>query len=458
MTRKTTLRQVATIASVAAAYFAVGELGLLLAGARGLACGVWLCAGVAVAALLLFEYSVWPAVLIGSFGLTLASSGSLVASAIIAAISTLEALGVVYLVKRFAHGRDAFERARDTFKFVAITLAVAAGNAAIGVTDLVLGGFRDWAAYLASFGAWWLTDTVSVLVVAPVALFWWDNPKLKWSREQGLELALLFLGLFSTVFVLFGGVLEPTLNHGLEWLCVPFLIWAAFRFGKKETATALLLTSAVSIWGTTHGLGPLAAHDPSSSPLPLQIFLGTLAITILALAAEVSERRRSEQQVHELAVSDPLTGLANYRQMVEALESEIKRFGRTERPFVVLLLDLDGLKKINDALGHVAGSRALCRLADMLRLYSREMDTAARYGGDEFVLILPETDGEAGRLVAQRISKRLAEDGEEPKLSISIGTAVCPDDGETIHEILNAADRDLYREKGVPRRKFVLPS
>ena len=186
--------------------------------------------------------------------------------------------------------------------------------------------------------------------------------------------------------------------------------------------------------------------------------MGIMAVTALTLAAEVSEHRRAEERVRNLAVSDPLTGLANYRQLVEALETEIKRFGRNERPFVVLLLDLDGLKKINDAHGHLAGSRALCRLADMLRLYSREMDTAGRYGGDEFVLILPETDAEAARLVAQRISKRLAEDGEEPKISVSIGTAIYPDDGETVNEILGAADRDLYREKGVPKKRFLLPS
>jgi diguanylate cyclase (GGDEF)-like protein len=162
--------------------------------------------------------------------------------------------------------------------------------------------------------------------------------------------------------------------------------------------------------------------------------------------------------VRNLAVSDPLTGLANYRQLVEALETEIKRYGRTERRFVVLLLDLDGLKKINDVHGHLAGSRALCRLADMLRLYSREMDTAARYGGDEFVLILPETDADAARLVAQRISKRLADDGEVPQLFVSIGTAVYPEDGETVNEILGSADRDLYREKRVPKKRSLLPS
>jgi len=97
-------------------------------------------------------------------------------------------------------------------------------------------------------------------------------------------------------------------------------------------------------------------------------------------------------------------------------------------------------------------------LADMLRLYSREMDTAGRYGGDEFVLILPETDAEAARLVAQRISKRLAEDGEEPKITVSIGSAIFPDDGESLNEILGAADRDLYREKGVPKKRSLLPS
>jgi diguanylate cyclase (GGDEF)-like protein len=186
--------------------------------------------------------------------------------------------------------------------------------------------------------------------------------------------------------------------------------------------------------------------------------MGIVAITTLTLAAEVTEHRRSVERVRNLAVSDPLTGLANYRQLVEALETEIKRFGRTERPFVVLLLDLDGLKRINDAHGHLTGSRALCRLADMLRLYSREMDTAGRYGGDEFVLILPETDAEAARLVAQRISKRLAEDGEIPQISVSIGTAVYPDDGETVNEILGAADRDLYREKSIPKKRTLLPS
>jgi two-component system cell cycle response regulator len=146
-------------------------------------------------------------------------------------------------------------------------------------------------------------------------------------------------------------------------------------------------------------------------------------------------------------VTDPLTGLANYRFLLDALDSEIKRYGRTGRSFAVLMLDLDGLKKINDAHGHLVGSHALRRVANILQLHCREIDTAARYGGDEFVLVLPETDSAAARHVAQRISDHLRKDGEEPAVSVSAGAAVFPHDGKTINELLASADRALYLEK-----------
>jgi len=327
------------------------------------------------------------------------------------------------------------------------------------IVTLAAAGFASWAAFGPIWCTWWLGDAVGAVIVTPVLLLWWENPKLKWNQRQWIEAGALCLGLNAISLILFGGFFHAELkNYPLEYLCIPFLIWVGFRFGVREAATAVCVLAGIAAWGTMHGYGAFARESLNTSLLLMQAFMGIIAITTLALAAEVTEHRRAEERVRNLAVSDPLTGLANYRQLVEALETEIKRYGRNERQFMVLLLDLDGLKKINDAMGHLVGSRALCRLADMLRLYSREMDTAARYGGDEFVLILPETDLEAARLVAQRIAKRLAEDGEEPKISVSIGMAVYPEDGDTIHEILGAADRDLYREKGVPKKRFLLPS
>jgi diguanylate cyclase (GGDEF)-like protein/PAS domain S-box-containing protein len=165
------------------------------------------------------------------------------------------------------------------------------------------------------------------------------------------------------------------------------------------------------------------------------------------IAEDVTAQRASEEHLRRLAATDALTGLANYRRLSEVLESEIKRSDRTGRAFAVLVFDLDGMKKINDRYGHLAGNRALCRLADIFRFSSRSIDTPARYGGDEFAIILPETGVNDAGLVALRIRERLANDHEEPALSVSVGLAVYPEDGTTIETLLQTADRALYKMK-----------
>jgi diguanylate cyclase (GGDEF)-like protein len=117
-----------------------------------------------------------------------------------------------------------------------------------------------------------------------------------------------------------------------------------------------------------------------------------------------------------------------------------------------LLFDLDRLKQINDRYGHLTGNRALCRLADALSVTCREIDTGARFGGDEFAVVLPETGAEASRFAAQRMCSTLAADGEEPRLSVSVGTAIYPKDGQTIESLLSAADLSLYAMKSEAHR------
>lgn len=171
------------------------------------------------------------------------------------------------------------------------------------------------------------------------------------------------------------------------------------------------------------------------------------------IAADLTEQHALEERLRNQASSDPLTGLANHRRLFEVLHGEVDRAKRTGREFSVLLLDLDQLKEINDRFGHLAGDRALCRLAQVIKDCSRSVDTAARQGGDEFALVLPEADLAAAKLVGRRICDLLANFAEEPALSVSVGMASFPKNADTVAALIYAADTDLYAMKDkLPKR------
>ena len=165
---------------------------------------------------------------------------------------------------------------------------------------------------------------------------------------------------------------------------------------------------------------------------------------VVMLSGALLDQARLFDQVRSMAVSDPLTGLANYRRLISVLEAELDRSRRTQRPFSVVLLDMDGLKIINDQYGHLTGSRALVRIGKVLRNHSRAIDTPARYGGDEFALVLPEAGKDIASRVVSRIRERVATETEAPALSVSAGVAAFPEDGDTPEKLLGAADRALY--------------
>jgi len=431
------------------AYVIAGKLGLRLAFVHASASSVWPPTGIALAAFLILGYRVWPAILGAAFVVNVTTAGSVATSLGIGLGNTLEGLLGAYLVNRFANGRRAFGHARDTFRFAVLAAMLATTvSATIGVTTLSVAGFAMWADYGRIWSTWWLGDAVGALVVAPVVLLWSADPKVRWSRGEMFEALTVLLSLVLVGLGVFEGLFTSGIRHyPLEFLCVPLLVWTAVRFGQREAATAIVLLSAIAITGTQSGVGPFAQRTQSESLLLLQAFMGVTAIMALVLGAVVSERKDVADQLRHLAVSDPLTGLANYRRLIEAIDAEIQRSQRSGRAFAIVFLDLDRLKKINDRHGHLVGSRALCRLAEVLRGASRSIDTAARFGGDEFALILPETEEAAARQVGERIAARLAAEREKPALSVSIGVAVYPRDGDSGNALLGAADRVLYEAK-----------
>ena len=159
------------------------------------------------------------------------------------------------------------------------------------------------------------------------------------------------------------------------------------------------------------------------------------------------------KRAEALSVTDDLTHLYNSRYLNQVLRRETKRASRSGRPLSLLFLDLDGFKTVNDTHGHLCGSRALVEAAAVIRASARETDVAARFGGDEFALVLPETGGEGALAVGERVRGRiaahrfLAGEGLDVRLTVSIGVATLPDVAVAAEELLHAADAAMYRVK-----------
>ncbi len=223
------------------------------------------------------------------------------------------------------------------------------------------------------------------------------------------------------------------------------------RIGEQVEAAAIgwpIVAHGVVVGvlvGIDHGR---ARRLPKISPVFKRAMARLLEPAGFALAHALRVAR-----VEALSVTDDLTQLYNSRYLHEVLRKETKRSARSHAPLSLLFVDLDGFKRINDAHGHLLGSRALVEAAALIRASARETDIVARYGGDEFSLVLPETGADGAMAVANRLRDRiarhvfLADRGPGSRLTASIGVATMPEAADTAEGLLEAADAAMYRVK-----------
>src|SRR6266516_3116127 len=281
-------------------YFIAGKFGLMLASLHASASPVWPPAGIALAALLLLGYRAWPAIFVGAFLVNVTTAGNFATSFAIATGNTLEALAGAWLVNRFAGGRNVFERPQGVFKFALAAAISTVISPVFGITSLALTGFADWANYGAIWLTWWLGDATGDLVFTPLVLLWSVASKRRWNKREAAEVGALLLLLVLLSGIVFGGWLEISArSYPIAFICGPVVIWTAFRFTQRETATGLFILSAIAVWGTLHGFGPFLRETENQSLLALQWWIAVLTITAMALSAGMAERRRIEEELQQ---------------------------------------------------------------------------------------------------------------------------------------------------------------
>jgi diguanylate cyclase (GGDEF)-like protein len=239
------------------------------------------------------------------------------------------------------------------------------------------------------------------------------------------------------------------MRHGAEFFSKDLARDSRAAAGAAGTSIAFPLICRNRTVGVLVGLDP----GPSSASPALGPSLVIALRAVLEPPAIALDNALALQKAEMLSVTDDLTRLYNTRFMNQVMRRETKRASRNGRPLSLLFLDLDGFKNVNDRHGHLAGSKALVEAAAIIRTCARETDVVARFGGDEFALILPDTGREGAVSVATRIRDRiraarfLSSDGLTVHLTASIGVATLPDAAASAEELLQAADMAMYRVK-----------
>ena len=281
-------------------YLIAGKIGLHLASLHASASPVWPPAGIALAAILLLGYRAWPAIFVGAFLVNVTTAGDIATSVAIATGNTVEAIAGAWLVNRFASGKNVFDRPQGVFKFALAAAISAVISPVFGVTSLALGGLADWRNYGAIWVTWWLGDVTGDLIFTPLVLLWGIRWKLTWKKEEAVEVGVLLLLLALLSAVVFGGWVEISAkNYPIAFICGPIVIWTAFRFTQRETATGIFILSVIAVWGTVRGFGPFVGQSENQSLLTVQSWTAVLAITAMALSAGMAERLRIEEELQQ---------------------------------------------------------------------------------------------------------------------------------------------------------------
>jgi PAS domain S-box-containing protein len=313
-------RPLAEAGLLAAAYFLAARLALEMAIPPGYATPIWPGSGLALAALLLGGSRLWPGVWLGSAAANLTIETSLIASAVIATGSTVQALAGAALVRRHIGLPYRFRRAEQVVKFVGLaalvsTIAPTCGLLPLGLMHPLAGSELFW-----NWWTWWQGDASGIILAAPLILSWAAPGTVRWTREKVLEVVVFSALLLVATQLVFSGGSDGRSVYATSFLLLPFIVWVAFRFSQREVSTAIAVICGIALW-----------HTPGANDalLLLLLFVSTVVFTGLILSAVLGQLEdamlelRGRQRQLEARVSERTQDLAaserRFRLMVESV-------------------------------------------------------------------------------------------------------------------------------------------
>ena len=469
------LHRLRQIGALALGYGIAGAVGLLLAVPPGYATSVWPSSGIALAGLLLWGTRVWPGIWLGSFFVNVwvayVAQGDVGAlgyavAANIAVGSTVQAMLAALLMRKWVGVSKLFEVASATVAFAALTAICCLIASTWGVATLKLAGLVQFGMIGESWRTWWLGDFIGILIVTPALMTWRQLLPIDSPPGYVVEtIGSLVLLTGVTAFVFYYQAPHGVVAYPITFLPLPFLVWIASRTNPGGVSFSLCLVSAIAVVATSNGVGPFARETTSESMLFLQTFMGLTTLMGLTLAAAVcghknaaGSLRKLTGQLQQMALTDELTGVRNRRGFLLLADQAWRLARRARVRCLLMFIDVDGLKYVNDTQGHRAGDELLVDAARVLTEVFRETDVIGRVGGDEFA-ILELVDGvEASDAGSNRLRARIEEfnrrGGKPFQLAMSFGIEELPPTGELSLEMLLArADSTMYERKHARRQR-----
>jgi len=401
--------------------------------------------GIGIALILLMGLDALPGLLTGSFLMSLLNGEPAGFSVFIALGNSLAAFFPSYVILSKGNFSFAMEKISSILEIILLGVIF---SPIISATFSILAMFVQlkvgenlpliWATK-------WIRDALGALLFTPFLLVWFGIPLPKVNRNELLEGIIIFITAILLVISIFFGNLGFEAANFAAFLMIPLVIWASMRMNIHGLVSFLFFISLFFIWGIANQNRFFSEVQISSFNIFLSV-LGIMYTTSLILSSSIAKLHKTQKSLSDLSNHDPLTGLFNRL----FFDTELKRLDRSRQfPISIIMMDVDNLKKVNDSFGHNTGDQILIAVANLLTSVFRQEDIISRIGGDEFVVLLPNTSMAVVKLIIERMYNRIKANNIEHRdlpINISLGVSTASQ-GESLYGHLKISDDLMYKEK-----------